>query len=156
MFRLHDSESMREWWFGRVCETPQWRVGLQLKAILGVAAAVFALMIIAAFTTANRQIAKTDGTALSNGGAPSVSSCGGSPSLESGASDTAGIIDVGSGIVTSCTVTFSQAMAAAPSCVVASSLPSVTAGVSTSTAALTVALSITLGGGKIYYVCVGR
>jgi hypothetical protein len=83
---------------------------MQLKTILGAAATVAALMMVATLATANRQIAKTDGTALSNGGVPSVSSC----------------------------------------------LSSVTAGVSTSTTALTVALSLTLGGGKIYYVCVGR
>jgi hypothetical protein len=49
--------------------------------------------------------------------APTVSSCGTSPSLQAGSSDTRGVINVGSGTVSSCTMTFGNAFVAGnPAC----------------------------------------
>lgn len=101
------------------------------------------------------QIAKTDGTALTMAGTPALSSCGTTPTLAAGSTDYAGTINVGSGVTTACTLSFSATMTNAPACIVSTSLTTVTAGVTTSTSAMTVGMSLTLGGGKISYVCFG-
>jgi hypothetical protein len=54
-----------------------------------------------------------------SGRTPTVTSCGSSPAVHS-SHDQAGIITVGSGTVTACTVNFSQSFNNIPSCVVAS------------------------------------
>src|SRR5207302_9064476 len=46
-------------------------------------------------------------------GTPAISSCGTSPTLTSGSSDNTGSVTIGSGVTTSCTITFGVAFAAA-------------------------------------------
>lgn len=77
--------------------------------------------------------------------------CGVGPSVAG--SDFIGVITVGTGVVTSCTMPFSRTLASAPTCVISTNNASVAGGVTTSTTSLVVALSATLGGGKIYYIC---
>ncbi len=101
------------------------------------------------------QVSRVDGTALSSGGTPNVSSCGGSPSLASGSTDDAGQINVGTGVVLTCQLNWSATMAAAPFCIVGTNLSTLTVGWTTDTAKLSVTVSATLGGGKIYYLCRG-
>lgn len=104
-------------------------------------------------TRLHAQIARTDGTAMTMSGTPTLGTCGSGPTLSSDSTDYAGTITVGTGVVTSCAVNFSATQATAPACVVSPSLATVSAGVSTTTSALTVGLSLTLGGGKIFYHC---
>lgn len=86
-------------------------------------------------------------------GVPALSSCGTTPSLASGSTDSAGVINVGSGLVTACTLTFGTAPSAAPTCQTSVSATTVVPGVTTSVTQLVMALSLTLGGGKIHYAC---
>jgi hypothetical protein len=135
-------------------------MGVRLKAfIISIVLCIIliiCIVFVSGYSVGLGQIAKPDGTLLTSGGTPSVSSCGTSPTLASGSTDTAGIINVGSGVVTSCTLTFSTAMSSAPSCVVSTSLATVVAGISTTTSAATIALSVSLGSGNIHYHCLGR
>lgn len=129
---------------------------MQLKPFAAALACVALLCVgVLSLRSITAQIAKTDGTAMTAGGTPSLSACGTSPTLGPGATDMSGIITVGSGVTTSCTLTFSTTLVNPPACVVATSLSSVAAGVTTTTTTLVSALSLTLGGGKLYYVCFG-
>lgn len=85
------------------------------------------------------------------GSAPSVSACGTSPSVSG--TDNWGVITVGTGVVTSCLLSFSQTYGAAPVCIMTPSAATVAVGLSISTSAATIALSATLAGGKIFYWC---
>lgn len=57
-------------------------------------------------------------TSSSPGTQPVVSACGTGPTLSGGASDGAGSIAIGTGVVTSCTLTFSNTWSATPHCFV--------------------------------------
>ena len=90
-----------------------------------------------------------------SGTAPTLSSCGTSPTLATGASDMAGTINVGSGTVTACTLTFGTAFTNAPTCVMNDDSTAVTGDVSSiSTTAVTFSFSVSIGSGHIYYVCI--
>lgn len=90
---------------------------------------------------------------ISSGSAPSVSACGTSPSLTS-ATDTKGIITVGTGTVTSCTLTFASAYASLPACVVNASTTAATIAVTVTTSALTITSSSSVGGAALLYHCI--
>ncbi len=92
---------------------------------------------------------------MGSSGTPVISACGTAPTLGTGSTDSYGTINVGSGVVLSCTLTFSITAASPPHCVVGTNLSTVVPGWSTSTTTLTTSLSLTLGGGKIYYICMG-
>ncbi len=87
--------------------------------------------------------------------APSVSSCGVSPSVSG--NDNAGVISVGSGVVTSCTLTFNTHWVTnAPVCVLSDDSTAVTGDISSvSTSSVVFGFSATLGSGHIYYHCFG-
>jgi fibronectin-binding autotransporter adhesin len=92
---------------------------------------------------------------ISSGTVPAVSTCGTTPSVVG--SDVAGTITVGGGVVTACTLTFQTAWSAAPTCLVADNSATVTAGITAiSASAFTVSTSATLGGGLIFYHCIGN
>lgn len=83
-------------------------------------------------------------------GTPTVSACGSGPSVSG--SDALGIITVGSGVVTSCTLSFSKTYPWAPTCVLTPN--SVLAiGVAPTTSEFVASVLSTIGGGKIYYRC---
>lgn len=85
---------------------------------------------------------------------PVVSSCGLTPSITG--YDSAGTITVGSGVTTSCTLTFASAWTNTPTCVIADNSTAVTGDISSiSATAVTFGFSASIGSGKIYYICVG-
>ena len=105
-----------------------------------------------------RQVSSNDPSATSHAviltsGAPSLGACGVGPSLSANAHDGWGTINVGTGVVTTCTLNFSTTLGGAPTCLVSTSATAVTAGIGTSTTALTVSLSLSLGSGTIFYLC---
>jgi hypothetical protein len=94
------------------------------------------------------------GNALRNGSAPTVTSCGTSPTVGGGSTDYSGTINVGSGAVTTCTVTFATAHSPQLRCWVqpSSGAPVATA-TNMSTTALQVVFASTLGSGRFDYGC---
>lgn len=101
------------------------------------------------------QIANVDGTPYNSIGVPSLSSCGTSPSLAAGSTNSSGTINVGSGVTLGCTLTFSITYSTPPSCIVGTSLSTVVPGWTVTANALTITMSLTLGNGKLYYFCPG-
>lgn len=99
-----------------------------------------------------------NGQSLFAGGTPTVTSCGTGASLATGSVNNAGTINVGSGLITACTLNFSTSLAFPaftnpPSCQFTTS-GSITVSIPAATASLaTVGLSLSLGGGKLYYQC---
>jgi len=95
-----------------------------------------------------------------SGSSPTVSSCGAVPvgALISG-NDQAGTIAVGGGVVTSCVLTFQNPYKGVPGnpvCFVGDNSASIASAVTAITnTSVTFGLSATLGGGRIYYRCVG-
>lgn len=82
---------------------------------------------------------------------PTVSACGTNPVVDG--NDTAGNVVVGSGVVTSCKITFGQPFVNTPITTLGSYSTAVTTGiVSESTSTLTVGFSATLGGGSFNYI----
>jgi hypothetical protein len=93
---------------------------------------------------------------LSSGGSiPSVGTCGTSPSIRTGSTDTVGQITTGSTATTSCVITFATAYAAAPSCV---ATPEGAANSGLFVTGATGSLTLTYSSAtslKINYVCYG-
>ena len=90
------------------------------------------------------------------GTAPAISSCGAVPSGSAVGNDNAGIITVGGGAVTACTMTFNRPWVNTPICNVTTSTTTVTIGITAaSVSAVTFGMSASLGGGTIYYSCRG-
>jgi len=86
----------------------------------------------------------------------SVTSCGTTPSIVTGSTNTAGTINIGAGVsVTACTLNFgTPTFASTPSCRVnTNSTVSLGDVSSVSTSSVTFSLSATLGGGQLYYSC---
>lgn len=98
------------------------------------------------------------GPIVSSGTAPTVSSCGATPNGSVSGTNTAGVITVGGGVVTSCTLTFANGGFAVDStvvCVVTDNSTTVSASNGTiNTTSAVFNTSATLGGGLIYYVCI--
>lgn len=93
---------------------------------------------------------------ISSGTAPGApTSCGTSPSVDG--TDFTGIVTVGGGVVTSCTLPFSYPFNRAPICIVSTNSTAVTADVSSiNSSAVTFGFSATLGGGSLWYICIGN
>lgn len=90
------------------------------------------------------------------GATPVISSCGTTPSGTVVGNDNAGTISVGGGVVTACTATFANAWKTAPVCTTADNSTAITGDISAiSATAFTVSFSASLGGGAVYYQCVG-
>lgn len=95
------------------------------------------------------------GHIVSSGTAPSMGTCGTSPSVVG--TDMTGHINVGSGVVTSCTLNFANPFANAPDCIASTNSTAAFADVTTnSTTSVTFGLSATLGSGVIWYHCFGE
>lgn len=90
--------------------------------------ALLLALLLASAAPAWAQLSRVDGTALSSGGTPSVSSCGSSPSLASGSADDAGQINVGTGVVLTCQLNWSATLVTAPFCMVGTNLSTLTVG----------------------------
>lgn len=94
------------------------------------------------------------GHILTGGPAPTMGTCGSGPTVLG--NDTAGVITVGSGTVTSCTLNFAQAFAQAPIPTESDNSTAVTGDISSVTSSsVTFGFSASLGGGKIYYQILG-
>jgi hypothetical protein len=92
------------------------------------------------------------GHIASSGTAPTLSGCGTSPSLGSGATDTKGVVTLGSGTVTACTLTFATAYASAPVVIVSDNSTTIANDISAvSASALTASFSASFPGGHLYY-----
>lgn len=85
-------------------------------------------------------------------GPPTLSSCGTSPSLSSGANDIRGVITAGTGSPTACTLTFKNTFPVAPVCSIDGGTgvtPTIT-----SVSNTTLVMGGTIGSsGVIYYIC---
>lgn len=83
---------------------------------------------------------------------PTMGTCGTSPSVVG--TNANGTITVGSGVVTSCVMTFAAGgFPAAPSCRITPSL-ALALGVAATGTTMTATTGATVGGGKLYYACV--
>lgn len=92
---------------------------------------------------------------ISSGTTPSMGTCGSSPSVIG--SDMAGVVTVGGGVVTSCTMNFASPFVNTPVCVESDNSTSVTADISSiSSTSVTFGFSATLGGGTVQYICIGN
>lgn len=88
------------------------------------------------------------------GNAPSISVCGAVPNGSVVGNDNAGIITVGGGVVTACTLTFNAAWNNIVICNVSDDSATISVGVTTaSVSAITLGFGAALGGGKVYYQC---
>ena len=89
------------------------------------------------------------------GATPALSSCGTAPTISG--NDTLGVITIGTGTVTACTVTFATAWLAAPVCTTVTSTAILGEAITTlNTTTLTLGFSGSLAGGTVYYQCFGK
>lgn len=135
-----------------------------INALFNTASTTGSIFTVAATTTTNAQIIAGTPIKLfdvdqyghdtaSSTFTPVLSSCGSTPTFGTNANDVTGTINVGTGTVTACTLTFGSPYITTPTVVISDSLTTVTADVSAiSTTAFTVSLSGSIGGGKIYYI----
>ena len=99
--------------------------------------------------------ANVAGQVTVSGTAPAIGTCGTTPAIASGSTDHAGLVTVGSGATTACTLTFAVAYANEPACVV-STEANVTAYISAkSVSAMTVTFSADAASQQWDYVCFG-
>lgn len=117
-----------------------------------VLALALSLVLGAGIAEAQLPLARTDGTAASVAGAPTISSCGTTPSGSAAGTDEAGTITIGGGAVVTCTLTFSTTRSAIPPCIVGSTL-AVALPIVVTTTSLVIAATLT--GGKVTYFCPG-
>lgn len=97
------------------------------------------------------------GPIISSGTAPTVSSCGSTPNGSVSGTNTAGVITIGGGVTTACTLNFALGgFPQPPVCVVSDNSTTITASNGTITAtSATFNTSAGLGGGLLYYICIG-
>ena len=91
-------------------------------------------------------------TSSDSGASPAVSSCGTGPTTVG--TDTAGKITVGTGVVTSCTLTFNRTYEKAPACSLTNGTALAVSG-TTNTSAITITSATSMDEDVIMYVCVG-
>lgn len=100
----------------------------------------------------------TNSHVVSNGPTPTMGTCGATPNPSVVGDDNQGIITVGGGVVTACTMNFSQTWGSGCNVVCSESDNSttVTGDISAlSPTAITFSFSASLGGGLLYYKCSG-
>lgn len=96
----------------------------------------------------------TSGHFITGGSTPTISSCGVTPSGSVLGDDNVGVITIGGGVVTACTITFASTWGVVPVCVFDPDSAIVFAGPTTKSAsAVTFTLSANLGGGVVEYHC---
>ena len=87
------------------------------------------------------------------GTAPTLSACGTTPAISG--TDTAGKVTIGTGVTTSCTVTFAKAYTNAPACAISGDNTAVTYIATTTTTVLTITSSADMASDVISYICLG-
>lgn len=131
--------------------TPSYQ--LSVTGIAG--SALTPIFSVASSTNSNRFSVNGAGHIVTGGSAPTVSSCGTSPSISG--NDTAGTVTVGTGVVVACTITFSTARANTPRVVgvVTGGGLNIAGGYSAkSTSAVTFSFAATVGGGTFDYMII--
>lgn len=91
---------------------------------------------------------------LSVGKSPTVSSCGSSPSLSTGATDFMGTITGGTNHTT-CLLTFNTAYGAAPTCVVSGRSSYATSPIAYTTVTTSISFTLFSGADVVDYICTG-
>ena len=91
----------------------------------------------------------------SKGVAPSVSSCGTSPSMVSTSTDQSGKVNIGTSSTTSCTITFNSPWDNAPPCAVTGNGVGVIYSATTTTSALIITSTSVMDSDVVMYVCIG-
>lgn len=96
----------------------------------------------------------TSGHILTQGPIPSISSCGSTPNGSVVGDDNQGVISIGGGVVTSCTLTFANTWGITPTCVITDNSTTIPGDISNiSATAFTTSFSASLGGGTAWYKC---
>lgn len=90
-------------------------------------------------------------TGQQNGATSTVATCGVNPSVDG--DDTAGSVTVGSGVVTSCKITFGQTFANPPVCVASDATSILAVRPVSTTSTLTLSALSTFGGDNIGFIC---
>lgn len=122
---------------------------MQLRRVpLGLA---FLLVLVSACSVAAIPHSLVDGTAAESGGTPTMGTCGSNPGVSG--DDRSGVITVGSGVVTACTLNFSATLGYTPNCIAVPNSVLAVGVTAISTSAVTFTVLSTIGGGKLYYVC---
>jgi hypothetical protein len=104
--------------------------------------------------SSNTLITSPAGHRVTIGNAPTVSSCGTSPSGSVVGDDNQGIITVGGGVVTACTLTFASSWGVTPVCTISDNSTAITGDISSlSATGMTTSFSASFGGGLVYYQC---
>lgn len=86
-------------------------------------------------------------------GIPTVSSCGVAGASVDG-TDQSGVITLGTVLVSSCILNFSHTLEDTPNCILTSnSVTSIAVLTARTTASVTIGLTVSLPGGKVYYFC---
>ena len=106
---------------------------------------LFLLIVLLVATPASAQIVTYPGAS------PSMGTCGSSPSVAG--NNSLGVITVGNGAVTSCSLNFSTTLDEAPKCLASISDSSLTFSIAVTTTGFTVTTSSSIGSGKIFYLC---
>lgn len=101
------------------------------------------------FVAKNTTIAISNGN-LDNIGSTTVTICGVTPTIIG--NNIHGVITIGTGVVTACTLNFSHTLSITPGCVFTPS-GLVTVSAVPTASSVVISLSLTLGGGKISYWC---
>ncbi len=124
---------------------------LSIKAVFSTAV-TGAVSVTMTLTNATGSVGPVNNHTLFAGSAPTISSCGTSPT-DTNSTDNAGVITTGTGNVSSCTATFATVFTNVPSCRVFTNSNASSAWLSSvSTTAFTVRLSQS-GATKLYYSC---
>ena len=84
---------------------------------------------------------------------PSVSACGTSPIVARGSNDTVGVITIGTGVVTACTITWASQRGAVPICFFQSTSNAVSLGFIQTRVSTILLFSAPLSGDKVNYFC---
>lgn len=105
-------------------------------------------------TSFNHVAISTSGHFLTGGTAPTISACGSTPNGSVVGDDQEGIIAIGGGVVTACTLTFANPYGTTPVCVLTDNSSAVSDAITSQSAtAITLGFSATLGGGVVNYRC---
>lgn len=123
--------------------------------VLGTTSQTYDIAVGTASATSQFHLAvSTSAHVITNGPSPSISSCGTTPSGSVVGDDNQGIITIGGGSVTACTLAFANSWGATPVCVISDNSTAITGDISSiSATGFTSSFSLSLGGGKVYYRC---
>jgi hypothetical protein len=99
----------------------------------------------------------SSGHYVTGGSTPTISGCGTTPNGSVVGNDKDGVITIGGGSVTGCTLTFSQTygLGCVVACTISDSITTTTPDVTSTPTTMTLGFSASIGGGTVEYHCVG-